>query len=152
VQYRKQRRIHNEGLGVADELSDDLPAQGLKETPELPHPAVQRGRMKPHHPGEQLREEPLGIAQERALALHATELLQERKRDYLRVREPFERLVASKMGVEELVSVVYEAEEHGYHFFQIGERGGMLRMGHLLLLVVGSLMAPFVLLNHATHI
>jgi hypothetical protein len=108
--------------------------------------------MKPHHPGEQMREEPLGIAQERALALHATELLQERKRDYLRVREPFERLVASKMGVEELVSVVYEAEEHGYHFFQIGERGGMLRMGHLLLLVVGSLMAPFVLLNHATHI
>jgi hypothetical protein len=108
--------------------------------------------MKPHHPGEQMREEPLGVTQERALALHATQLLQERKRDELRVREPFEGLVASKMGVEESVGIVNEAEEYTYHFFQIVERGGMLRMGHLMLLVVGSLMAPFVLLNHATHI
>jgi hypothetical protein len=107
---------------------------------------------KPHHPGEQMREEPLGVTQERALALHATQLLQERKRDELRVREPLEGLGASKMGVEESVGIVNEAEEYTYHFFQIGERGGMLRMGHLLLLVVGSLMAPFVLLNHATHI
>ena len=56
------------------------------------------------------------------------------------------------MRVEESVGVVYETEEHGYEFFQIGERGGVLRVGHLLLLVVGSLMAPFVLLNHATLI
>jgi len=49
-------------------------------------------------------------------------LLQEHKRDDLRVREPFERLIASNMRVEELVGVVYKAEEHGYHFFQIGER------------------------------
>jgi len=56
------------------------------------------------------------------------------------------------MGVEESVGVVCEAEEYGYHFFQIGERGGMLRMGHLLLLVVGSRMAPFLLLKHAADI
>jgi hypothetical protein len=34
----------------------------------------------------------------------------------------------------------------------VGEGGGMLRLGHLLLLVVGSWMAPFLLLNHATDI
>jgi len=34
----------------------------------------------------------------------------------------------------------------------VGEWRGMLRLGHLLLLVVGSLMAPFLLLNHATDI
>jgi hypothetical protein len=113
---------------------------------------MQRGRVKPHHPGEQVREESLGIAQERALALNTSELLQERERDDLRVREPFERLIASNMRVEELVGVVYEAEEYGYHFFQIGERGGMLRMGHLLLLVVGSGMALVLLPNHATLI
>ena len=51
--------------------------------------------------------------------------------------------IASRMLVEEAVGVVYEAEEHGYHFFHMGEQGGMLRVGHLLLLVVGSLMALF---------
>ena len=37
--------------------------------------------------------------------------------------------IASRMLVEEAVGVVYEAVEHGYHFFQMGERGGMLRGG-----------------------
>ena len=152
MQHRKQRRIHHEGLGVADELADDLPPEGLKETPELPHPPVQRGRVEPHHTREQIGEEPLGIAQERALALYTAELLQKRELDDLRVREPFERLVSSSMGVEEQVGIVYEAEEHGYDFFQIAGRRGMLRVGHLLLLVVGSLMAPLLLLNHATLI
>lgn len=36
--------------------------------------------MEPDHPGEQVREEPLGVAQKGALALHAPELLQERER------------------------------------------------------------------------
>ena len=85
--------------------------------------------MKPNHTGEQVGEEPLGIAQERALALHATELLQERERDDLRVREPLEGLVAPEVGVEGSVGVVYEAEEHGYHFFQIAEGGGYAEGG-----------------------
>ena len=77
VQDRKQGRVHDEGLGVPDELAYDPPPQGLQEeAPELPHPSVQRGRIEPHHTREQVREEPLlGVAQERALPLHATELL-----------------------------------------------------------------------------
>jgi len=55
-------------------------------------------------------------------------------------------------GVEQRVSVVHEAEKDAQSFFQIGKRVGMLGLGHLLLLVVGSLMAPFLLLNHATDI
>jgi hypothetical protein len=76
-----------------------------------------------HYIGDHVREEPVSGSQERALALYSTQLLQERKRDHLRVREPFERLVASKMWVEKSVGVVDEAEEPSYHFFQIGERG-----------------------------
>jgi hypothetical protein len=139
VQYRKQRRIHNEGLGVADELSDDLPAQGLKETPELPHPALQRGRMKPHHPGEQMREEPLGIAQERALALHASQLLEKGEGDDFRVREALYGFVAAGTGVEMGVSVVDEAKEHREGLFRMGEAWGMVGLGHLLLLGEGRL-------------
>jgi hypothetical protein len=65
---------------------------------------------QPHHHGEQLREEPsfAGIAQERALALHPSKLLEERERDDLRIRQPLEGLVASGVGVEESVGVVYE--------------------------------------------
>ena len=60
--------------------------------------------------------------------------------------------VASGAWVEQSVGVVYEAEEHGHCLFQAGERRSMLELGHLLLLVVGSLMVPFLLLNHATDI
>jgi hypothetical protein len=45
--------------------------------------------------------------------------------------------------VEQGVGVVHEAEEHGQRLFQVDERRGMLGSGHLLLLVVGSRMAPF---------
>ena len=65
-------------------------------------------------PREQLREEPLGIPQERAFALHAPKLLQEGEGDDLGVRKPLYGLVAaSAAGVEEAVGVVYEAEKHG---------------------------------------
>jgi hypothetical protein len=70
--------------------------------------------MKPHHPGEQVREEPLCVAQEGALALHATELLEESEGEDFRVCEPLEGFVASSAaGVEQGVSVVDEAEEDG---------------------------------------
>jgi hypothetical protein len=43
--------------------------------------------------------------------------------------------VASGAWVEQGVDVVYEAEEHGYVLFQAS--GGMLKLDHLLLFVVG---------------
>ena len=64
-----------------------------------------------------MRDEPLGLAQEGALALHPTKLLQERQGDDLRVRELLEGLVASSTGVEQQVSVVHEAEEDGQGLF-----------------------------------
>ena len=69
-----------------------------------------------------MREEPLGIAHERALALHPSKLPEERERDDFRIRQPLYRLVASGVGVEESVGVVYEAEKHCHGLFQVGER------------------------------
>ena len=61
MQHRKQRRVDNEGLGVAhDELRHDggVP-EGLKEAPELAQPALQRRRFQEaDHPGEEVGEEP----------------------------------------------------------------------------------------------
>jgi hypothetical protein len=97
------------------------------------------GGMKPHHTGEQVREEPLGVAQEGAFALHATELLEECEGDDFRVGEPLYGFVASSTGVEMDVSVVYEAEENGEGLFRLGEAWGMVGLGHLLLLGEGRL-------------
>ena len=78
-----------------------------------------------------MREEPLGILQERAFALYAPQLLEEGEGDDLRVREALYVLVASSaMRVEQHVGVAYEAEEHGQSLFQVGERAGMLGLGH----------------------
>ena len=100
---------------------------------------MERGRVQPRHPGEQVSEEPLGVAQERAFALHPPQLLEERKRDDFRVRKPLEGLVASSAGVEMGVSVVDEAEEGGQGLFRLGEAWGMVELGHLLLLCEGRL-------------
>jgi hypothetical protein len=64
-----------------------------------------------YHPRKHLREEPLGIAQKRALTLYASKLLEQGEGEDFRVREPLYGLVASSMGVEQGVGVVYEAEE-----------------------------------------
>jgi hypothetical protein len=78
--------------------------------------------VEPCYPGKEVREEPLGIPQERAFALHATKLLEESEGDHFRVRKPLYGLVASSAaGVEVGVGVVYEAEEHGQSLFQVGE-------------------------------
>ena len=96
--------------------------------------------MKSHHPRKQVREEPLGVAQERAFALHAPQLLEEHKRDDFRVRKPLEGFVApSATGVEMGVGIVHEAEEDDQGLFRLGEASGMVGVGHLLLLVVGRL-------------
>jgi hypothetical protein len=44
------------------------------------------------------------------------------------------------------------ADEHDHRLFQAGEGVGMLRLSPLLLLVVGSWIALFLLLNHVTDI
>src|SRR5215213_10403557 len=103
---------------------------------------MERRGMQPHHTGEQIREEPLGISQERALALGASRLLEERKRDDLRVRESLEGFVASGARVEMGVSVVDEAEEDGEGLFRVGEAWGMVGLGHLSLLGEGRLRWP----------
>src|SRR5918993_1107989 len=106
-------------------------------------PQMQRGGMQPGDPGEQVREEPLGIAQEGPLALYAPKLLEKRQRQDLGVREPLERLVTLPPRVEQRVSVVDEAEQDRDRLFQGGEGGGMLRMGHPRFLSSGIRMAPF---------
>src|SRR5215203_2098683 len=72
----QQRRIDDQGLWLADEFGEDLPPQRFQEAPELPHPPVERGRVKPRHPRKQVREEPLSLTQEGALTFHPSELLE----------------------------------------------------------------------------
>jgi hypothetical protein len=50
---------------------------------------MEGGRVKTHHFGEQIREEPGSLAQERALALDAPQLLKEGEGYDLRIRELF---------------------------------------------------------------
>jgi hypothetical protein len=99
--------------------------------------------MQSGDPGEQVCEEPLGIAQEGPFALHAPQLLEEREGKDLGVREPLERLITSPSRVEQGVSVVDEAEQDRDRIFQGGEVGGKLRMGHPMFLSPGIRMAPF---------
>jgi hypothetical protein len=109
--------------------------------------------VQPRYPREQLREEPLGIPQERAFALHAPKLLQEDEGDDLRARKPLYRLLSSSAaGVEVAVGIIYEAEKHGQSLFQVGERVGMLGSGHPRFLSSRVRMAPVVPSIHATHI
>ena len=109
--------------------------------------------MQPRYPREQLREEPLGIPQERAFALHAPKLLQEDEGDDLRVRKPPYRVLSSSAaGVEVAVDIIYEAEKHGQSLFQVGERVGMLGSGHPRFLSSRVRMALVVPSIHATHI
>ena len=142
VQDRKQRRVHEQGLRLAHEIGEDLLAQRFQKASELPHPPVKRGRVEPHHSREQIREEPPGVTQEEALAFHTPKLLEERERDDLRVRKPLEGLVVPAFWIKQGVSVVYETEEHGQGFFQVGERGGMLGSGHPRFLSSRVRMAP----------
>ena len=71
-------------------------------------------------------EEPLGVAQERAFAFQASQLLEEGEGDDFRVREALEGFVAAGTGVEMSVSIVDEAEEHREGLFRLGEAWGMV--------------------------
>src|SRR4051794_26680797 len=75
--------------GCPPELSHNDAAQELQEeAPELADATVERGRGGSDNPGEPVREEPPGIAQEGALTLHAPKLLEKRERDEFRARKP----------------------------------------------------------------
>jgi hypothetical protein len=152
MQYLQKRRVYEEGFGLSDQLGQDLLAQGLKEASQLSHPPMQRGGVHPLHAREQMDKEPLEVAQEGALGLHAPQLLEERQGEDLGVGELFERLVALPPRVEQCVGVVDEAEQEGECLFQGSEGGGMLWMGHPRYLSSGSRMAFFVPSIHATHI
>jgi hypothetical protein len=152
MQNRKQSRVNEQSLRVANHLGEDLPPQRLQEAPQPPQPPMERGRVQPHHTGEQVREEPLGVAQERALALYAPQLLEEGEGDDFRVGKPLEGLVVSSAGIEMGVSVVHEAEEDGQSLFRVGEAWGMVELGHpLLLREVRLLMAPFLSRSRSTQ-
>ena len=153
MQNFQQSRVYEQGLRISHQLGEYLPPQGLQEAPELSHPPVQRGRVESRYPRKQMRKESLCVAQEGALRFHASQLLEEGESDDLRIRKPLYGLVASSaVGIEQGIGVVYEAEEHGQSFFQVGKRGGMLGLGHERFLSSRVRMAPFVPLIHATNI
>jgi hypothetical protein len=83
-------------------------------------------------------EKPGGLAQERALGLYPSQLLEEREGKHLRVRKPFEGSVATPSWVEVPVGVVDLAEQHDERLFQEDEFWSMLGMGHPMLLWSGS--------------
>src|SRR5919112_1616834 len=85
MQNRKQRGVDQQALRISHQLPEDLPSQRLQVAPELANPAMERGRGESPHPWEQMREEPLYVPQERALALGTPQLLEEGKRYDLRI-------------------------------------------------------------------
>src|SRR5215212_10796627 len=137
MQDPEQARVDDQGLRIADQFGHHLSRQGPQEAPELADAAVQRGRGEPDDPGEQVREQPLGVPQEGAFALNPTKLLEEGKRDDLRVGEPLYGLVAMGVGIEQRVSIVYEAEEGDDRLFRSVEASGMVLVGHPELLWSG---------------
>src|SRR5215210_454269 len=152
VQYFQERGVDEEGLGLSNQLGQDLPAQWLKVASESPHAPMQRGGVHPRDAREEVDKETLEVAQEGAFALGAPQLLEECQGDDLRVRELLERGVALPPRVEEGVGVIHEAEQDRDRLFQRSEGGSMLRVGHPRHLSLGIRMAPFLPLIHATDI
>src|ERR671938_1459687 len=103
---------------------------------------MERGGVKTHGSGEQVREEAGNLTQERTLGLHASKLLEESEGDDLRIRELLESLVEVPFGIEVVVSVVYSAEQNGQGLFQEDQLWGKLGLGHLKLLWTGNSDGP----------
>jgi len=76
MQYLKERRVYEEGLGLSDQLGHYCAAQRLEVAPELPHPPMQRGGVHPRDAREEVDKETLEFAQKGTFALHASELLE----------------------------------------------------------------------------
>jgi hypothetical protein len=94
VQDLKQRRVHDQGPRLTHEFCQNHTPQRLQEAPKPPQAAVEGRGVKTYDPGEQVREETLGVPEERALALHAAQLLEERQGQDLGVRESLYGFVA----------------------------------------------------------
>ena len=149
MQDRKQSGVDDQRLRISDQLGQDGASQGFQEAPELPHAAVERGRMKADHPREQVGEEASGVAQEGAFGFTPRKLLEEREGEDLRVREPLEGIVAAGARVEMGVGVVDLAEQGGDGLFQECGRVGYGVVGPSGAPLVGRLrMALF--LSHPT--
>ena len=108
--------------------------------------------MHPRDVWEEVNKETLGVAQEGAFAFYASKLLEERKGKDLRVREPFERLIAVRARVEQRVGIIHEAEQGCDRLFQGGEGGSMLSVGYPRFLSSGVRMASVLPSIHATLI
>src|SRR5215213_5402430 len=126
MQHAEQRPIGYERLGISGQLLQELAPQGFEEAPELPHaPMERRGSVSPDS-GEEVREEPLAVAQKRPLGLHAAELLQKRQGQDLGVREPLQGFVEAAPGVEEPVGVIGETKKRDHGVFRSEEAWGSL--------------------------
>jgi hypothetical protein len=111
-------------------------------------------RVDAHDPQEQVPEEPFGVAQERALALDASQLPEQSQRNVFLVRDPLESLLASRAGVEVRVCVIYESQEGNDRLFRSSEALSMVPVVHPELLWSGvDHPGPlFVSANHAIYI
>src|SRR5919199_4785996 len=102
----QQGRVDDQGLRISHQLGQDCASQGFEESPESTNATMERRRIKTYDPREQVREEAGDLAQEGALGLHTSKLLEEGEGYGLGVRESFEVLVVSAFGVEPVVDVV----------------------------------------------
>jgi hypothetical protein len=125
MQHTEQRPIGYERLGISGQLLQELAPQGFEEAPELPHaPMERRGCVAPD-PGQKVREEPLAVAQERPLGLHAAELLQKRQGQDLGIREPLQGFVEAAARVEEPVGLIGETKKRGHTASSVRRRRGV---------------------------
>ncbi len=129
MHHLKQRRVHDQDLRLADELGEDLSRRrGSKKRLSFLTP-VERGEWcSPATPGGNRCEKNLSASRKKERSLCTPRSCcagTGRGRDDLRVRKPLYGLVASSMGVEQRVGVVYEAEEDVHRFFSRWTSGGV---------------------------
>ncbi len=138
MQDREQARVDDQGLRISPTSSATTSrGKDSKKRLSLRMRRCSEEGASPRSPGNRCEEEPLEVPQEGAFALHPTKLLEEGKRDDLRVGEPLEGLLAAGVGIEQRVSIVYEAEEGDDRLFRSVEASGMVLVGHPELLWSG---------------
>jgi hypothetical protein len=88
TQNLKQRRVDDQRLGVAHEVSHRSTPERFQLAAQPADSSVQRRRVQAHHAWEQVREQAsfASVAQERSLGRYASQLLQEVQGQYVGVR------------------------------------------------------------------